>query len=139
MLVNIIMTLSSWGLCIRILLIRIFLLIPIVKNVLENSKISRTAEPNYFVALVSKKLATRIRLQGTMVTRHDRCCSIHKRILNLIILDYHINYSQDCFTLSPAYLHSVQKVIYLGGGHVTKELSPTSQSCTSVVYLYCVP
>ena len=32
------------GLYIRILLISSFLLIPIVKNVLENSKISRTAE-----------------------------------------------------------------------------------------------
>ena len=51
MLVNIVMVLSRWGLYIRILLISSFLLIPIVKNVLENSKISCIAESSSRYAL----------------------------------------------------------------------------------------
>ena len=69
MLVNTIIALSMWGLCIRILLISSFLLIPIVKNVLENSKISRTAEP-------SNGYSMYVRYANVMYCTADSVCGV---------------------------------------------------------------
>ena len=97
---------------------------------------------NCFVALVSSKLANRIRLQGTMVTRQDRCCSIHNRILNQIILDYNIYtrllHINSCLLVQCPEGNLLGRTLLGRTSHMMSVLH-LSQSCTSVVYLYRVP